>query len=67
MFFAGVKVWTVGAGPEGQKISGELKTVAFSSAFSIAGGMTALVQKDIFATMTSAIMKGNYMRMCLTV
>lgn len=56
----GIRIWTVAAGPEGQAASSELKGVAYSPGYSIAGGITAMVQKQIFNTMTGSLMKGVF-------
>ena len=57
--FLGIKVWTMGIGPEGQKVAGEIKSVASSPEFAITGGLNALVQKAVFGQMTQSMITGQ--------
>ena len=49
----------MGIGPEGQKVAGEIKSVASSPEFAITGGLNALVQKAVFGQMTQSMIKGQ--------
>ena len=52
-------MWTIAAGPEGQLVSGELTSVATTPSYTIAGGITALIQKQVFTSITNALTKGK--------
>ena len=66
MFISGIRVWTVGAGPEGQAVGGEIKSVAFAPSYSVTGGATALCSKSVFDTMSASFIKSkNFIQVCV--
>ena len=60
MIFIGVQLWTFGIGPEGLRVSKELTMLASSPRYAIAGGVTSLIQKQAFTSLSGGLMKSEY-------